>query len=141
MGRIGCLPEDALKLAKYISESPNLSLGGICTHFPNSDIPDNSTTLRQIALLKSIVILIREDRIDPGLVRAANSGAIIDYPDFLLNMVRPGIMLYGYYPSTSQQRILPLRPVMDFATKIVFLKKVQKGTPVSYGSIYTTKSE
>jgi len=121
MGRIGCSPEDALGLARYIRESPNLSLGGICTHLPNSDVSDSRLILRQIELLKSIAVLLRRHTIDPGLVHAANSGAAIGYPDSFLDMVRLGIALYGYYPSANQERTLPLRPVMQFMTKIVFL--------------------
>jgi alanine racemase len=56
-------------------------------------------------------------------------------------MVRPGILVYGYYPSDEQKRILPVKPVMQLVTKVVFMKKVKKGTPVSYGMTYVTQRD
>jgi len=53
--------------------------------------------------------------------------------------VRPGIILYGYYPSREQPRKLEIRPVYELQTRVMFLKKVPAGTPISYGSIYRTK--
>jgi alanine racemase len=68
--------------------------------------------------------------------RPANSGALIDKPDSHFNLVRPGIMLYGYYPSGDQERTIPLKPVMELKTRISFIKKVPAGTGVSYGLTY-----
>lgn len=141
MGRIGCQPEDTHKLARLISECSNLKLAGVCTHFPAADKKERSFTLKQIEILKRVVAQLKENNINPGIIHAANSGAIIDQPEAYFDMVRPGIMLYGYYPSQEQKRILPLKPVMELITKVVFIKKVKKGTPVSYGMTYKTGEE
>lgn len=141
MGRIGCQPEDAVKFAKMITEKPNLKLGGVCTHLSVADAFNRRPTLQQIAILKDCVSKIRDIGIDPGIIHAANSGAIIGSEEAFFDMVRPGIMIYGYYPSSEQERIISLKPPMAFVTKVVFLKKVRKDTPISYGMTYKTKSE
>ena len=141
MGRTGCSPDDTLKLARLIIKCSNLKLAGVCTHFPSADTKDKSFTQKQIEVLKKVVALLKNNNINPGIVHAANSGAIIDLSEAYFDMVRPGIMLYGYYPSQEQKRILPLKPVMELVTKVVFIKKVKKGTPVSYGMTYKTGEE
>ena len=141
MGRIGCRPDEAHLLAGFISENPYLKLEGICTHFPVSDKEKNEFTLSQIKTFKSCIKKIKGMGINPGKIHAANSGAIIGYPDSYFTAVRPGIMLYGYYPSHGQERMLDIRPVMEFVTKVSFIKTVDKDTPVSYGMTYMTKSK
>lgn len=141
MGRIGCSPENALSFAEKIHNSPFLQLAGICTHFPCSDAEERSTTLSQIEAFKRIIQIIRDKGIPTGIVHTANSGAIIDYPESYFDMVRPGILLYGYYPSHDQKRPINVKPVMQLETQIVFLKKTPKGTPISYGMTYVTKED
>jgi alanine racemase len=136
MGRIGCTPEEAPALAEKIAVNPSLSLAGVCTHFPGSDLSDKSFTNGQIRRFSRAVDAIRARGIDPGLIHAANSGAINEIPESYFNLVRPGIMVYGYYPSREQSRALALKPAMEFRTRVVFLKKVGKGTPISYGMTY-----
>jgi alanine racemase len=141
MGRIGCFPENAPFLAEQIARSSSLFLEGTCTHFPGSDAKDQGFSKQQIALFLQSVNEIRGRGVDPGILHTANSGAIIGLPESHFDMVRPGIILYGYYPSREQARELEVRPVFELQTRVLFLKKVPTGTPISYGSIYRTKSE
>lgn len=141
MGRIGCRPDEALELARRIDSSRWLRLGGLCTHFPVADAVDHPFTRSQIERFGALVEQLRAGGIDPGIVHAANSGGVLGYPESYFDMVRPGIMLYGYYPSKEQPRTLPLRPVMELASQIVFLKRVPAGTPISYGLTYVTERE
>ena len=141
MGRIGCRPDKAHLLAGLISENRYLSLEGICTHFPFSDENVNEFTNKQIKIFSSCIEKIKEMGIDPGEIHTANSGAIAGCPDSYFTTVRPGIMLYGYYPSHNQERMLDIKPVMEFVTKTSFIKIVDKDTPVSYGMTYRTKSK
>jgi alanine racemase len=141
MGRLGCRPDQSQELAVFVDSNPWLELRGVCTHFPVADTRDCSYTLQQLALLRSCVERIRERGVDPGVIHAANSGAILGCRESHLDMVRPGIMLYGYYPSKDQDRNLDLRPVMELTTKVAFLKKVERGTGLSYGLTYTTSQE
>ena len=71
----------------------------------------------------------------------ANSAAILDLAESYFNLVRPGLILYGIYPSDEVSRSLELKPALTLKTRIVFLKKVPAGRTISYGRTYTTKRE
>lgn len=136
MSRIGCEPSEANKLAVQISRSKNLRLCGVATHFSVSDSKrpeDIAFTKTQLARFSEAVNNIRQSGITPGFVHAANSGAIIQYPSAHFDMVRPGIIVYGYAPSPDLEGAIPLKPVMSLQTQVVLIKKIQKGMPVSYG--------
>ena len=141
MGRIGCLPKDAAELAKLIESLDSLNLRGVSTHFACADEPAKSMTNNQISKFKDAVDQIKEAGIDPGIVHASNSAAIVGFPDSWIDMVRPGIILYGYYPGHDQTRILAVKPVMEFRTEVVFLKRVSAGQTLSYGATYVTGRE
>jgi alanine racemase len=141
MGRIGCRPEKTLTLAKRIAESPHLVLEGFSTHFPSADEKDRSFTAGQIRLFRSLAAEIRSAGIDPGILHASNSGGVLQYPEANFNMVRPGILLYGYYPSKDVSRDLRIRPVMELRARVLFIKRVPPGTPLSYGCTYKTEKE
>ena len=134
MGRIGCSPEMLPILAEKIHRDRNTELGGICTHFPASNSTDSDFTREQLRIFKLWVDRIRERGIPTGSLHAANSDALLSIPDSHLDMVRPGLLAYGYYPEGIDESIrekVPVQPVMEFKTKVVFLKKVKGGTPIS----------
>ncbi|MDA3957864.1 alanine racemase [Oceanispirochaeta sp.] len=136
MGRIGVSPEGAPLLAENLVEMKNLKLEGVCTHLPVSDSPledDLHFTEELIGLLIRTFEAVRAKGIDPGIIHAANSGAIITHPEAHFDMVRPGICLYGYYPDHRMVKTVDFKPVMDLVSRLSFLKKVQKGSPISYG--------
>ncbi len=145
MGRIGVEPHKTAALAKLITESENIKLEGVCTHFPVSDSSvqeDIRFTENQIKLFKETVNTIKAEGIDPGILHTANSGAIIAHPDAHFDMVRPGICLYGYYPDQKMDKTTAdFKPVMEFKSKIVFLKKVTKGTSISYGRTWVAPED
>ena len=141
MGRIGCRPEDAAELAKLIESLDNLNLKGVSTHFACADEPSKPMTNDQISKFKDAVDQIKTVGINPGIVHACNSAAIVDFPESWIDMVRPGIILYGYYPGHDQVRTLAVRPVMEFRTEVVFIKRVSAGQPLSYGASYVTDRE
>ena len=141
MGRIGCRPEDAGVLAESIDNRGGVRLEGVSTHFPAADTKDREFTNRQIETFNAAVDDIRSRGVDPGVIHASNSGGLLDYPEAHYDMVRPGILAYGYYPSGEQDRRLPVRPVMKLVSKVVFLKRVEEGTPISYGMTYRCPAE
>jgi alanine racemase len=141
MGRIGCLPADAPGLARRIAASPHLVLEGVFTHFPSSDEKDLSYTQRQISVFSSAVEDIRRAGIDPGILHASNSGGILQYPGARFSLVRPGIILYGYYPSGQTLRPFAAKPVMEVNAPVLFLKKAAAGSTVSYGRSWTAENE
>ncbi len=147
MGRLG-LSHDCLtsgneksiaQSAVEIAQLSNLEAEGIYTHFAASDAADKTSANQQLNIFQNITSLIEEKDITFSLKHAANSAAVIDLPESYLDMVRPGIMLYGLYPSLEvKQRKVNLKPVMQLKARIAQIKKVPKGFKVSYGHTYTT---
>lgn len=139
MGRIGVAPREAPALAGYIeNECPNLHLQGLFTHFPVSDEADPTYTLGQIERFKAAVDAVQATigrKLE--LVHAANSGAVLGHAPAWLDMVRPGIMIYGFYPDPGTPRTIELKPGLSFLTRVSFLKKVSAGTSISYGRTWT----
>ncbi len=135
MNRIGCKPEDAITLAAEIVQLPNLKLEGVCTHFSVADSvsPENiAYTKKQLALFTQTLDALRAKGIDPGIVHAANSGAVLQYPEAQFDMVRPGIIVYGYPPSDCLADKIPLKPVMELVSQVVLIKCTPQGSDISY---------
>jgi alanine racemase len=150
MGRAGCRPEEALDLAKFIASCPGLELAGTATHFAVSDSTDArdiAYTKTQLSRFNEAVNAIRAAGIDPGIVHAANSGAVILHPDSWFDMVRPGILLYGYKAAEESEVPLPgieplrVEPVMELRSVVVSIKKVKKGESVSYGRTWIAEDD
>lgn len=140
MGRIGCSVEDAEALAEQIEALGNLELTGLSTHFARADETDVSATERQLFLFEKIRSLFGKKML---CIHAANSAGILNFSSSHYNMVRPGLMLYGYSPMEDQKTALPfeLKPVLHLVSRVIFLKKVPAGTAVSYGGRYITNRE
>lgn len=144
MGRIGCPAEIAIDLAKMISRNKNLELAGVATHLSVADSlapADIAYTKKQIELFSGAIADIKAAGIDPGIVHAANSGAVLMYPEAHFDMVRPGIIIYGYPPSEELARHISLKPVMELETQVVTIKKIPSGTSVSYGRTWTAEED
>ena len=136
MGRMGCSPEEAPGLAQYIAGCPGLEYAGTATHFAVSDSADPGDiayTRRQLDLFRAALDGIRAEGLDPGIVHAANSGGVLLHPDSWFDMVRPGILLYGYKTACMDSAPVPVEPVMELRTSVVCIKKVHKGETLSYG--------
>jgi alanine racemase len=139
MGRIGCKPAEAPSLAKKIAVSTALEYAGTATHLAVSDSTapeDMAYTEQQIAGFKEALEQIRGAGVDPGIIHAANSGAVVLHPDAWFDMIRPGIILYGYNltgtPSPKTE------PIMELRTNVALIKRVRKGETVSYGRTWTS---
>lgn len=143
MGRVGVSPEEAPALAEYIEQNcPHLYLQGIFTHFPVSDEADPTYTQGQISRFKLTVDAIQAalgHKVE--LVHASNSGAVLGHSPAWLDLVRPGIMIYGFYPDEGTPRTIELKPGLSFLTRISFLKKVQAGTSIGYGRTWIAPEE
>ena len=133
MGRLGCPPEAAAELAACIAARPSLALAGTATHLAVADSPakaDVAYTREQLARFRTAAGEIRRAGIEPGLLHAANSGAVMFHEDAWFDMVRPGILLYGYGAPEVE-------PVMELVTRIAFIKRVTTGESISYGRTWT----
>lgn len=141
MGRVGLNPKQALEFITRVRNTPEIDLVGLYTHFATSDERDKSYAKLQLQRFRELISRLKQRGINIPLKHAANSGAILDMPDAYFDMVRPGIMLYGYYPSTETTESTPLKPAMTFKSKVLFVKKVEAGTSVSYGRKYIAKKK
>ncbi len=140
MGRVGIWHEQALELAKAIFKLPNIELEGIYTHFPSADEQEKGFTRQQIDDFKQLINRLEKEGIVIPCKHAANSAAILDIEDAHFNLVRPGLMLYGIYPSRHVLRDLVLKPAFSLKTRVVYLKNVSPGRSVSYGRDYVAKT-
>jgi alanine racemase len=138
MGRIGIPANEATSFIESLLAMPFLELKGIYTHFATSDEARSPYAMKQLRLFTSVVNSLRSHNITIPIVHCANSGAIIQFPESYFDMVRPGIMMYGYAPSPSSQRRLQLQPALSLHSRISFLKTVEKGSSISYGRRYIT---
>jgi len=136
MGRLGLTPEKTLVVIEQIASLPEITITGIYTHFPVSDIPGSAFTESQIRQFIEFSNKLASMKIDVGLRHCANSGAIINHRESFMDMVRPGILCYGLYPGSDMPKELELRPAMTLKTGIMFMKRVKKGTGLSYGLTY-----
>lgn len=138
MGRIGLVDIDSIrKFCCEVQSCSHLVLEGIFTHFAAADEEDKSFTNLQIKRFSNILEALRSDGVHFKWVHAANSAAIIDCHDAHFNLVRAGIAMYGYYPSTAVKRsLVPLEPVLQWETKVVHVKDIGKGDSVSYGRTF-----
>lgn len=131
MGRIGVRPETATALFKKAATLSNCDLVGAYSHFACADEPDSSTTTVQ---LKAFLSCLPQS--SQGLIRhTANSAATLIYPESRLDMVRPGLALYGISPLQSPLAACPitLQPSLTLRSRVVYFKVVKKGSGVSYG--------
>ncbi|TCU74132.1 alanine racemase [Tissierella praeacuta] len=142
MGRIGFLPtEDSIKDIINISKLPNIYVEGIFTHLAKADEIDKSHAMEQFEKYMKVVNNLEKHGLSIPLKHVSNSAGIIDIPKFNLNMVRAGIMIYGFYPSEEVEKNMKLKPAMALKAKISHLKVVPKGTGISYGQIFVTEKE
>lgn len=140
MTRIGFSADDrGAKEVEKIASLPDVRIEGLFTHFATADERDKTRALNQHRRYLEFADKLRARGIQIKLKHAANSAAIMEMPDTYHDMVRPGIILYGIYPSREVDRKqLKIRPVMSFKTRIVHVKTVKEACEISYGGRYTS---
>jgi alanine racemase len=136
MGSIGVKYAGAVEFVKSIKNMKNLLIDGIYTHCSCSDEKESEFTSLQIKRFKDVLASINVMNISTPLIHMANSGAILRYSDAYFDAVRPGISLYGLYPSEEAVREINLKPVMSFKTRIIHIKDMEAGDVVGYGRTY-----
>lgn len=137
MGRIGVWHDEALRFINWILNYKNLFLEGIYTHFSSAG-RDEFFTNYQMGSFEKLLRRLENDGIHIPIRHSANSIATIDMRRSHLNMVRPGIIIYGMYPKKSFAKFFKLKPALSLKTKIVFIKDVPQGRSISYGRTYIT---
>lgn len=133
MGRVGVDWRQAMPLFEQIAAMSSVRLKGVYTHFATADMIDKSYAHLQLARFRHVLKQLQDRGIEVPLKHAANSGAILDLPESYFDLVRPGVMMYGYYPSKETSESVPLKPAMTFKTRVLHIKKISRGESVSYG--------
>jgi alanine racemase len=152
MGRLGILAHDPMDLMSGPTSDPvvkmraiasleGIELEGVFTHFATADQCDKSYAALQFSRFMDFIGALRFAGISPKMLHAANSAAVIDMPETHLDMVRPGISIYGLYPSpdVDKSKII-LKPALTLKTRVIHLKQAPAGFKVSYGITYETAS-
>lgn len=141
MSRLGFLAEEAVKSIEQINKLKNIYIEGIFTHFAKADEEDKTATLIQLNKYKKVIDDLHKLKIDIPIKHVANSAAIIDLDEDLYNMVRIGIVLYGYYPSDEVSKETKLKPCLKLKSTVTNVKVVNENVGISYGHTYKTKEK
>lgn len=141
MERIGVTHTYAVEFVKRVAQMKNIEIIGIYSHFATADEGDKSFTLIQLERFESILNELKKSGIEIPLKHIANSGAVADLESSAFDMVRPGIAVYGIYPSGHVSTEMNLKPVLSLRSKVVFIKRVPKNTGISYGLKYYTERD
>ena len=140
MGRLGVPLSDWHDFLKEVKRFPKIEIEGILSHFSMLDA-EKDLTQNQWGAFQRAVTIAQEMGISCQYLHMASSATLTAFPGYSAKLVRPGIMLYGSYPSPKFQSLIPLKPVMTLKTRIHFLKSVPPGTRISYGGTFKTKRE
>ena len=128
MGRLGFAMDEASDILR--NPYPYIKVEGVFTHFASAELPDDTFTKEQLAQFTEFVSVFRG-----GIkwVHAANSAAILNYPESHFHLVRPGLLLYGISPMGEASNF---RPAMSLKSKIIYLNRLQRGDAVGYGRTF-----
>jgi len=142
MRRIGFWPErKSLEEIEEIYRLPGIKVEGFYTHFACAEKEDKSYTQEQMHRFLTFIKALKEKGFEPGLLHTANSAALIDLPSTHLDLVRPGIALYGLYPSFAQCEKIELKTVLSLKSEIIQLKVVPAGSGISYNHTFRTSHQ
>lgn len=140
MKRIGFDVKRAFKNVEQIFGYKNLEVEGIFTHFATAEYKDKSFARLQLNKFCDLLHSLKKAGMEFPIVHCANSGAILNLKDSYFDMVRPGIILYGYFPSNEVKQKIDIKPIMNLKSKVTFIKRVDANTSISYGRTYFTKN-
>lgn len=141
MGRIGFLPnEESVEEVYKISKLPNIEIRGLFSHFSTADEMDKSYSYFQFDKYNWFYKKLIEKGVKIAMRHISNSAATMELLDTHCDAVRPGIILYGYYPSNEVHRSqLSIRPVMTWKANIMYIKTLEKNQYVGYGKKFKTE--
>ncbi len=136
MERVGVHYYNAHTLQEAALRCKHIEVEGIYSHFANADAADLSHARLQLERFEEVLRFYERHSLPAPVRHIANSGAILQLPESYFDMVRPGILLYGVYPSREAQRTVKVEPVLTWKSRVVYFKVTQPGHPVSYGSTW-----
>ena len=139
MTRLGVRLEDLKSFLEQLLALKGIKLEGVFSHFAVADQPGHTFTDQQVKRFREAVEECSRLGVSLGGVHIANSGALLGNKGLDLGMVRPGILLYGFPPAEGWAEAASFKPVMSFKSRVIQVRTVPPGIPVSYGCTYVTK--
>ncbi|PYN96031.1 MAG: alanine racemase [Candidatus Rokuibacteriota bacterium] len=136
MERIGVHYYNAEALLERAAECRHCVVEGIYSHFANADAADLGSARLQLSRFLDVLQWYDKHGVKTPVRHMANSGAILQLPESHLDLVRPGILLYGVYPSAEVRHTILVQPALTWKSGVVYFKVVMPGHPVSYGSTW-----
>lgn len=138
MGRSGIKPTEAEEYTKQLQDLKNLKIEGIFTHFASADTNPEFTDLQITAFNNTVKKLEKQGISFKYIHSSASSGILNNFNKTNENLIRPGILIYGYMPNENFKNKIDIKPTATLKSKVVFVKNVEKGMPISYGGTYIT---
>jgi alanine racemase len=139
MGRMGLMVNQVSQCFDELINSRRCVWEGLYSHFSTSDESDKDYAHLQLSRFREILDRIQTFGEKPSMAHMANSGAILDIPESYFDAVRPGILMYGHYPSSETSRSIEPRQVMTLKTSVAHVREMPEGCPISYGRRWVTK--
>ena len=134
LARAGILPADAVDFLQAVRDAyPALHHEGTYTHFVSADEADKSTTFQQIRMYRETIARLEGAGFRSEVAHTSNSAALLDVPEARFTMVRAGVAVYGYYPSDSVSRQVPLVPALQLVSEVTRVHDIPEGAGVGYG--------
>ncbi len=140
MARLGLHPDEVAPFLSLLREQ-NIAVEGLFTHFATADSADESFARLQLSRFTALLAQLESSGVRPPIVHAANSAAILRFPEAHFDLVRPGLTIYGLAPSAETPLPDPFRPALAFKTEVAQVKTLPPGSPVSYGGTWVTQRE
>jgi alanine racemase len=140
MHREGIPPSEVRDFLQRLSELEGVEVVGLCTHFATADEADPSFFWEQWRQFRDLVRELAAAGYHIPYIHAANSAAAVRFPEARWTMVRPGILLYGYQPWQGGEK-LPVKPVLQWKSRVVAVRRIRSGEGVSYHRLYRARQE
>jgi alanine racemase len=138
MERIGVHRENALAFVEHAMSLTGIRVDGIYSHFATADLPDDDFAPRQLESFLNLLMEMEKEQLEVPLRHIANSAALIRFPEAHLDMVRPGLMLYGCSPADWLADRVDLQPVLSLKSQVAYFKVVAAERGISYGHRHVT---
>jgi alanine racemase len=141
MGRVGVLLNQESDFFDCLSQCNHCVWEGLYSHFSTSDEEDKDYAKLQLSRFDKILSRVQKMDKKPAIIHMANSGGILDLPESYFDAVRPGILIYGHYPSSETSFSIKIKQVMTLKTFVAHVRKVSSGHPISYGRRWTAEKD
>ncbi len=140
MNREGISPDSAIDFMRQAKKYNNVNINGICTHFATAT-SQMVFAARQLELFNETLGILKNNGFEFDEIHAANSAAMVVLPDSKFNIVRSGLLLYGYPPTVTGDTSFDVKPIMTIKSKVISVRRIAKGDTVGYSMKYISDRE